>query len=483
MSARVEREPLQSLSQVKLCLTESLMTARILPIVNEVLKERVFAMNHHFELKNPTRRRGFLQQSPTAFSLLASIPVLVACGKGINGGPTIDVNFVASDSTTSASAGLVGDSLSVVRDLVGLQDFTASVPTAELERTGNPQNSSHGFSGTAWGSAAPTSLSYAIYQVQICEKLDVTGTAFSNPTNCASLYKMDYSQSDYDSNNVTAPYLDMMQMAATRAALNVGVTATAGTYNYGLVNWFKPIKVKGSVTLSDASVLYTKSDATYTSGGSGYYTKMNNMTSAPAEEATVQLNNGGAWFKFATPWTYDGKTAIQLDLAFTPNDVLKGSNGTSAYLARDANSGNGIDIPLLGITPIVHSSGDTASKEVYRIPTANSYMYVELYYAKSDTTKSVLGATLRTAYKTGTTATDLSEPAQAFGVTTSGTTVTLTGYDGTTLVSIPRQTTEGASTTVTVNCGGSGSYLGSPCGATTGTQSYTGTLYKIKDVF
>ena len=415
----------------------------------------------------------FLMNKRDCFALGTTVIALTACGKGINGGPTVDVNFVASDATTAATAGaLIGETISALSD---------SLFTPPGLRT---PASTFGLRGTQYGSAAPTSFKYAIYEVKICEKLDISGTAFSNPVNCSVLFTKSINQADYDSSNVTVPYMDLIDMATTRATLNKGITVNPGSYNYGLINWFKPVLVTGSVALSGGGgTLYTKSDVTY----DGSKNTTANMAVAPAQEAKVLLNNGGAWFKFQNPWVFDGKEAAQLDLVFDPQDLLHGSGVNSSYSIQSSTAGGpGLDVPLLALTPIVHKKTEFTQKEVYTVTGPNGDIRIELYFIKSDAAKTIYGVTLNSVY-TATTAADLSNPPQVFSVSTSGANLVLQNYIGTAIATFARLTAEGDTGTLVLHCGTNGGTEGDffqACGSSvTGDHSYPYTLSRIKDVF
>ena len=437
-------------------------------------------MYHCFINNEPLGGTMFLfQKKSLSIAYFCGVLMLGACGSGINGGPTVNVNFVASSSSASFAP---DDSESFMQKHAWAKQLT-SLAMGETSFPIFHDPSEHNLTvNIDSGSANPDELQYAIYEVKICESLSVSGTAFNDPTNCSILYKSDnFNQSDYDSNNVTAPYLDMMQMSATRTALNKGITVSPGTYNYGVISWFKPIKVKGSVTLSGSSgTVFTKSSMTQSS----YVAVMPGMQTGPAQEATVTLQNGGAWFKFQSPWTYDGSSQVQLDLVFNPDGILKGSASTSNYaMQTSASGGFGINIPLLAMTPVVHTASDITQKEVYTVAGQNGDVIIELYYNKSDSSKTIYGVLTRSIYNASTTTDNLMDPPQTFSVSTSGSNVTLLNYQGSTIATLARLTTAGSSGTLTWNCDSSVNQGSSACSSahTSGNQSLSYTLTRIKD--
>ena len=185
------------------------------------------------------------------------------CGKGIGGGPAVTLNPIASNSTGT---------LINFKSLVNLPEYFN--PGARVRALGDAVILASGF-----GSAAPDSLSYAIYSIRLCDTITTSGTAYdTSGSTCSTIYNQPMSQSDYDSNTVVAPYLDMVDMTTTKTTINQNAAVTPGTYRYGLVDWFKPVKVKGSVPMT-------------TTGGSGTIrtrvTRTEIDTASTAEETTV----------------------------------------------------------------------------------------------------------------------------------------------------------------------------------------------------
>lgn len=362
------------------------------------------------------------------------------CGSGINGGPGVGVNFI--NSNLSGTSGFYFENFKFQPgDFFKVGDFSLG------ESLGM-------FAAGDYGSGAPEKFAYAIQRVSVCTTLTPTGSGYQLDGNssCSLLYSTKYTQEDYDNNNVTSPYLDMMSMSETRATLTQNLAISPGTYNYGLIDWFKPIKVKGSVTLGDGSKLYTKAGGTQTAD----YYQASSLATGPAEEATILMNNGGAWIKFQNPWVYDGKETVTLDLVFNPDHLLKGAKSAASYYTiRDSSTGAGINTPFLKLTPVVHKTSEVAMKEVYRFDFTTYDVYIELYYVDTDSQKAIYGVHTVSAAK-ASTSDSIQDPPSAFSVQTNGDgTIGLLDYENKEFVRFARKTTEGQTGTSTWGWGSS----------------------------
>jgi len=188
--------------------------------------------------------------------------------------------------------------------------------------------------------------------------------------------------------------IDLMN-AESLAKLNASASATAGTYNYAVLNWYTPIAVKATVTTPNGSV-YTKPAASYESG----YTQVaaGALSSSPAEETIVVSANGGSFFKFQTPFVISDAdiaagTAYTIDLVFNPEGVIAANdNSPNDGNLRDGTSS--MYIPMLQVTPVPRKTADYSVKEtyIYDLGTDGKYR-VELYYNSGDATKAIQGAT------------------------------------------------------------------------------------------
>ncbi|MDX2470692.1 MAG: hypothetical protein QNL04_08985 [SAR324 cluster bacterium] len=161
----------------------------------------------------------------------------------------------------------------------GNSDSTSTITggTIEMEVVASATSSGNVSYSVGQATAANlSSLKYFIRDIKICQDLTVNGSGYSGQSGCIWLYTSANSP-DYDtylSDEAAADstnYIDLMTTAG-RAKLNKTVTLTsddAGSYYWGVIDWYRPIKVTAQVTLNDTTSLYTKSGTTVTESGSG----------------------------------------------------------------------------------------------------------------------------------------------------------------------------------------------------------------------
>jgi hypothetical protein len=257
------------------------------------------------------------------------------------------------------------------------------------------------------------SLKYYILSIQICENIQISGTAYNNPSGCLYLYKNDVtSNSEYENFGLdaakddTSNYLDLLS-TSDRAKLSrsVGLSySDARSYNYGIINWMMPVKVKVSVPLSDGTYLYSRT----TKMENNEVYAVDSLTNSPAQEAIVKLNNGGNWMRFQNPLVIttdhiSSRAQFKLTLAFNPDGIIHGKKMVSNYALKDSNQ-NGLDIPMIDLAPIPHKASDNVIRETYHINfpqpnyAASGVVRLELYYVSSDTEKTIYAATTTSIY-------------------------------------------------------------------------------------
>ncbi len=365
------------------------------------------------------------------------------------------------------------------------------------------------------GVAELKSLEYRFLSIQICEKMEVNGTGFNNPENCLLIYDGQVDQSAYgdlppkksDKNSdgqlkypsqnefdvAVAAYEAQVQARHTAALadtkyinlrdptsvkkLSAQLKLTdkdAHAYSFGLVSWYRPIRVKASAALigaSPAKTVYTKDGpaAIEVVGMDSYLKHVTNaasdMTAGPAEVAVIEHPNGGSWFNFPMPFviTTDdlkAKKNFKLKLTFNPHAVVKAFDDQNQGQLKDTTNDVSISIPMLHLTPIAHAADKVILKETYsleHIPGGADepfFARVELYSIKGDAAKTVYGVDSQILYKTGST-TMVSDLPQAFFLKQTATNVSLKDYqskgdDKPAFLTIPRLTAAGASSTAKV---------------------------------
>jgi len=282
------------------------------------------------------------------------------------------------------------------------------------------------------------SLKYAVSGISICESMQTTGSGFSNPQNCISLYQRAGSEiPQYGLNDDWTPlanmargnddgYIDLLS-ASSRTQLAAETVLThehVRSYHYGIITWALPIKVKAKIGMTDGSFLYThdgvnKFETSGVDGWRAYFTEPSlPLTQAPAEEAVVLLPNGGNWFKFQSPFTItsadiDERRAFVLDLVFNPDGIVKGFANSSAFGSIKTRGAAGapsydITVPMLDLAPVPHRASEDVMRESYLGTTSidgNSFnVRVELYYVDGDAAGTVYGVDVKSLVNADTTA-------------------------------------------------------------------------------
>jgi hypothetical protein len=328
-----------------------------------------------------------------------SAALLLACGSsGSNGSPGGggSVGQAGSSGSGNAGNGNAGNGNG------GNAGTTGTPTSAGIQmRLATPGVAGGGqqllaFSGGGAVRPGLESLEYYITSVQICETMEAQGSGFSNPAGCLQLYSGDVAGLSYGLEDDWTPLADAARAMTTgfvdllnpssRAALNATTELRQDhvrAYNYGIINWSLPIKVKASIPLADGTtVLYTHDGTTQfeTVGVDNwrhYFTSPSTpLDVAPAEKAVVLLPNGGNWFKFQNPLTItqadiDERRQWVLDLVFNPEGIVKGFAGSgisqSNLEERDGSGGitRAITVPMLDLAPIPHRQSEQVVRESY----------------------------------------------------------------------------------------------------------------------
>jgi hypothetical protein len=306
---------------------------------------------------------------------------------------------------------------------------------------------------TEIGMATPLtleSLQYRFQRIQICRDLQTTGSGYNNPTDCMTIYsEQDPEQYDnfgYDEAKAdTTHYVDLMDSTSLeKLSSQLQLTSKdAHEYNYGVINWYQPIKVKASVTVAEAgqatsTTVYTKDGPMVTEligmdNFKKFITRSANVTTGPAELAIIRHNNGGSWFKFAKPFVVTdddikNKTNFKLDLAFNPDAIVKavknGGNGQIMGVPDATFPDIGLDhpsypstyysfeVPMIALNPIAHPVDKHVRKDTYLVHvnlTEDLFdMRIEVYSLDGDPKKTVFGVDFETLLTAETLETPMS---------------------------------------------------------------------------
>ena len=360
----------------------------------------------------------------------------------------------------------------------------------------------------AWGRDAATmhlgqasaaqvaSLKYYFMEIQICQTLETTGTAYNNPGACLLLYTNnngpDYNTFDAAAARAhTTDYLDLKNPADLNR-LKQGITVSendTGEYHYGVISWYRPIKVTASVPYLDGSgVLYTK-DGDYNAATG--QTETTGLANAPAQEAVVALQNGGNWFKFQNPFVItdadiNDKTDFTIDLVFNPDKVVGGfSLSTRSGVLRDTTTCAAIWAPMLDLSPVPRGLSQTTVRESYLLhqtAMANNKfdLRLELYSIKSDPARVIYGADLKGIMVAGSTSEAMAQKISF--ITTAADGLQFEDYQRKAMISgFVRLDTAGQTGTANLECNGTLPVL-SENGCESGQAPVTVELVSVTDV-
>jgi hypothetical protein len=187
-------------------------------------------------------------------------------------------------------------------------------------------------------------------------------------------------------------------------------------YRYGLINFYRPIKVRADFPIVGESGSYFRTKAVteilpdpMTAGMlSGERVQIGDTLSGATEETTYMLNNGGALFVFQKPFAItqadiDAQAEIKVDLVFNPE------NFGQAYESQCENDAHtsvcdplnnvAIDMPYVRMNPVPRKSGEHTRKETYLIDyEASSALRIELYYNDADPEAGIQGVDTAIVY-------------------------------------------------------------------------------------
>jgi hypothetical protein len=333
------------------------------------------------------------------------------------------------------------------------------------------------------------SLKYHVNSIQICESLEVTGTAFGNVQGCLNLFD---AQPTQVSNNLAVEvteaagsdegWYDFMN-ADSRAKLSAQIEVgphDARSYHWGLISVDPIVKVKATAVRAGT----VNDDALYTHPGTAQTCSVNDntydcvvsataLTQGPAEEAAFRGHATG-WFKFQAPFviTPDELAASPeyvLDLAFDPDGLIQGVTDPGATnfppLLDNAmgagNTGGGgansMSLAELSIAPIAHKASSVVMKETYlgTVTGSDSFdLRVEFFYLSDDPSKAIYSVNVAAIPNANTQSYIAGAPYAYHVKTNADGSVTLENYDHTPNYSnFHRVAVVGQTTTVDVNFG------------------------------
>jgi hypothetical protein len=380
--------------------------------------------------------------------------------KPVDGGKPID-RPVQLDSGKSGDSGIMHPSGLPL----GMIQMVPNVVAGSHLGDGTPGQSQ---SALRIGSPSATdlkSLKYYIISIQLCEEVDVMGSGYSGSRGCVQLYeKMDADSPDYNTYLVTQAkddetpgrFIDLMT-AAGQAALrrpvtlevpvsptgtvivdpvpqpdaDAGVDADGGTgtetegavaYRFGLINFYRPIKVTaefpvlgGEDYFRTKAITYINSDPAAPGGLASERVEIGNTLEGATEETTYMLNNGGVLFTFQKPFVItqddiDSQTQIKIDLVFNPENFGQAFEAndctTQPYISIcDPTNDVVIDMPFVRMSPVPRKAGEKTRKETYLMNyEPGAKLRIELYYNDADEEAGIQGVDTAIVYdQTATT--------------------------------------------------------------------------------
>lgn len=266
------------------------------------------------------------------------------------------------------------------------------------------------------------SFQVAVENIFLAKDISINGTAWNQPTGTLLFYNQPTLESAPDHNLITAAnaldpsndkyYVDFMK-AEDRQRISQGATfeeSHLGDYNFVIVSWAKPFRVRAAVPLGNGQTVHTRPGATVETGNAmaPYSTQMSgDVMAGPAQTAVAMKNNGGTWFRFLKPLTLSqddlkgtrnrrdtlvvaGDTLVkdtvvpigqlQVMLVFNPDqfltawDSLNAQNVPSVTELTGPNGIGNLKVPFLDATAIPHREGDEIWRETYLFTGENSEM-------------------------------------------------------------------------------------------------------------
>lgn len=405
---------------------------------------------------------------------LAMILSCGACSSNSKG------NDGVTDASNSVSDSAVAKAATLVPNVVADRHRTATslrLATAAL-----------GVTNTIGSGDGLTSLKYFISNIQLCQDLKLSGSGYSGSQGCINLYQSraikDDTRPTYDQYLVTRAkddadpdrYVDLLSTDG-QAKLRQPMTIEAsmvGTYRFGVINFYRPIKVTGQFPFVDGSGQYfrtksiTEAVAATIDGRPHEYVRIGDTLAGATEETTYMLNNGGAWFVFQKPFEItqadiDNKTAFKIDLVFNPanfGQAVQREEGFDCAASPqpsicDPTNRVVIDMPFVRMSPVPRRVGEKTHKETYLVDyDAGSKARIELYYNDGDPEMSIQGVDSAIVYQAGAISASGNAIASSFvsqsgSVTTNDAVVALLDYDRKELLT---GLSRGQNGTVTIKC-------------------------------
>ncbi len=333
------------------------------------------------------------------------------------------------------------------------------------------------------------SLKMYFREIKICKSLEVSGSGYSNPAGCATIY---LNESDAYTGMQAPTAADRTLFTAADegkyynvlsstdlAKLTKDVKVDAGEYNYGIIEmhpWVKIIAKSGTICTKATGV--KEASATGGDGVVSYKTQVDSLDcgSTGAEEVLTYITNANSNFKFLKPFTVAENDSVELDLAFNLDKTVRaivGDSSSNSGNLTSATGNNSFYVPMFKLGPAPRKAAEKTQIETYTLGTTSQkdQIRVELYYNSADTTKSIQAVNATVLGTASSTKSKANASIYTYKIEQTGDVVTLKSWDNATVMSFTR----GAAGTATIDCNGTGGAVNSleECsGQTTLSLSY-----------
>lgn len=320
--------------------------------------------------------------------------------------------------------------------------------------------------------AGLTSLQYYVTRVDICNELTISGTGYSGQVGCVTVFGASNADNAYDTFKIADAEADTSDSwVDVVAGKTVAAKAIAtGTYNYGIIETRKPIKVNATVTTKNGDhTLKTCTGGEVESTGSSNSLRETTTLNSPTTmenctQAQVVLGSGGGgqWFKFQSPITLTKDATYSLDLVSNTVSLIAAGLESLGGWGDEASFTDGTFVmlpPPISVVPVLREGSQTTIREQYTLSAMTGIegsIVLDLYFSGTTAdvgTATIVGAGTRFVHTSAaTTVTKMYNP---YSVTTnSDGTVTINDFAEKAIVtSLTRSTTTtaGGTQSVTVN--------------------------------
>jgi len=370
--------------------------------------------------------------------------------------------------------------------------FKSATTSRSRALAGRAAYSDLGIASTAGGEGLESFKMY-FRAIQICQGLTESGSGYSNPTGCVTVYENNsdpYTGTEaptaadrtlFDAAGV-GKFFDILS-SSDRSSLAATVSFEAGTYNYGIIEthpWVKMKAKSGSICTQPAGAAEEG-----LTGGDSIVTYRTRVTSlacgSGATETLTYITNANTNFRFLTPFVVEAGRTYQLDLAFNMDGAVKGIVGSPSTL----NDGtDGFYVPMVRMVPSPRSASSQTKVESYTlVPTGsngvgNFKIRAELTYDSADTTKAPLSILATVLAGTDTTKDVSNKSVGISSASITGSEIVTNSWAGSAGLTFTRSA-EGTGTTGTITCSGHGddgaSFIAAPDLCTAGTVTLEDT--------